>query len=105
MSGKGYLDGWVKISAPQMNPATGEIKPDPYLHGNFILDEEAQFSHFLGVVPDSEEESKLQRGLRVEMEMKPPGERTGEVTDIKYFKVLWDEPLKKLGKSVSPADM
>lgn len=104
LSGKGWLDSWVKIVAPQMDPATGEIKPEPYLHGNFLLDEGVQFSHFLGVIPGAEEESKLKRGMRVEVVMKPMSERTGEITDIKYFRVFWDEPVKDLGKIVDPAD-
>lgn len=104
LSGKGWLESWAKIVAPQMDPATGVIKPDPYLHGHFVLDEGAQISHFIAVVPDSEEEGKLKRGMRVEAVIKPPEERRGEITDIKYFRVLWDEPIKELGKVVDPSD-
>ena len=94
LSGKGYLDSWYKIVTPQMD-LLGRTEPDEYLHCVAWLDEGAAMYHYLNVRPDSEEESKLQRGLRLEMELKPVEQRVGEKEDIKYFNILWDEPLKK----------
>lgn len=95
LSGKGHLRYWEKVVTPQMN-VLGEVKPLPYLLCNVQLDEGPIYSQFLGVVPDSEEEGKLKRGMRVEIEMKPKEERVGSAEDIKYFKVLWDEPIKDI---------
>ena len=94
LSGKGYLDSWSEITIPQMD-LLGRTEPDEYLHCIAWLDEGIALDHLLGVRPDSEEESKLQRGMRIEIEMKPIEERVGAIEDIKYFKILWDEPLKK----------
>jgi uncharacterized OB-fold protein len=94
LSGRGYLDSWMKIAIPQMD-LLGRTEPDEYLHGTAWLDEGIALIHLLGVQPDSKEEGKVQRGLRVEIEMKPIEERIGVLEDIKYLKVLWDEPMKK----------
>ena len=96
LSGKGSLVYWDKMVTPQMN-ILSEMTRWPYLTGLIQLDEGPLFSYFIGVLPDSEEEGKLKKGLRVELEMKPWWERlTSPSEDIKYFKVLWDEPIKEL---------
>jgi uncharacterized OB-fold protein len=91
LSGKGYLDSWYNISLPQMD-LLGRTEPDVYIHAVVWLDGGGALYHFLNVSPGSEEDGKLKRGLRVQMELKPPEERRGEREDIKYFNVLWDEP-------------
>jgi len=95
LSGKGYLVYWDKVVTPMMN-ILGELKVHPYLLCRVKLDEGPGYGHYLGVVPNSEEEGKLKRGMRVELEMKPMEERVGLAEyDIKYFKVLWDEPINE----------
>jgi hypothetical protein len=94
LSGKGHLDTWTKINIPQMD-LLGRTEPDEYLHCVGWMDEGITMHNLLAVRPDSEEESKLQRGLRIELEIKPAEQRVGKMTDIRYFKVLWDEPLKQ----------
>lgn len=96
LSGKGYLDSWYKIVLPQMD-LLGRTEPDQYLHSVVWLDGGAALYHLLNVKPDSEEEKKLERGMRVEMELKPRSERRGEREDIRYFNVLWNEPPRKEG--------
>ena len=86
LSGKGKLLEWEKIIYPQMNPETGKVKPEPYLHATFVLDEGVLFVHYLG--PEDMDERKLREGMRVEMVMKPLREREGKVTDIKYFRIV-----------------
>jgi uncharacterized OB-fold protein len=94
LSGKGYLDSWYKIVLPQMD-LLGRTEPDQYLHCVAWLDEGVALYHFLNVSPDSPEEERLKRGLRVQMELKPREQRRGEREDIKYFNILWDEPPRK----------
>jgi len=93
LSGKGYLDTWTKINIPQMD-LLGRTEPDEYLHCVCWLDEGLSMHGLLNVRPDSDEEEKLQRGLRVELEIKPAEQRVGKMEDIRYFKILWNEPLK-----------
>lgn len=94
LSGKGYLDTWQRIDIPQMD-LVGETIPDPYLMGVSWLDEGLPMTNYIGILPNSEEEQKLQRGMRTEIEMKPLTERKGSLEDIKYMKILWDEPMKQ----------
>lgn len=98
LSGKGYIDSYFKIVLPQMD-LLGKTEPDKYLHAVIWLDGGAPLYHLLNVSPDSEEEKRVKRGLRVEMELKPRAERRGEREDIKYFNILWDEPLRKEGSA------
>ncbi len=86
LSGKGTLLKWERILYPQMDPETGEIRPEPYMHAVFTLDEGAPFGHYLG--PADLDENKLREGMNVEMVMKPPEEREGKLTDIKYFRLV-----------------
>ena len=86
LSGKGTLIDWERIIYPQMDPETGKVRDEPYLHGTFMLDEGILFVHYLG--PEDLDESKLKVGMRVEMVMKPPEEREGKPTDIKYFRIV-----------------
>jgi len=95
LSGKGHLVYWEKVVTPMMN-VLGELKPLTHLICTIQLDEGLGFGHLLDVAPDSDEEGKLKKGMRVELEMKPREERVGSPDDIKYFKVLWDEPVKEL---------
>ena len=94
LSGKGYLDTWQRIDIPQMD-LVGETIPDPYLMGTVWLDEGLPLTHYIGVLPHSEEEQKLQRGMRTMIELEPAEERSGSLLDIKYIGILWDEPLKQ----------
>jgi len=86
LSGKGILKSWERVIYPQMDPETGEIKPEPYLHGTFLMDHGIYYMHYLG--PEDLDEKRLREGLSVEMVMKPKEERQGKPTDIKYFRVL-----------------
>jgi uncharacterized OB-fold protein len=94
LSGKGYLDTWQRIDIPQMD-LQGKTVPDEYLMGVSWLDEGMPISNYISVKPHSEEENKLKRGMRTEIEMKPVEERKRSLEDIKYIKILWDEPLKE----------
>lgn len=93
LSGYGYLDSWQRIDIPQMD-LVGETIADPYLMGVAWLDEGLPLNHYIGVVPHSEDENRLQRGMRTSIEMKPVSDRKRTLEDIKYIKILWDEPLK-----------
>lgn len=84
LSGKGELIEWEKVVAPQMNPSTGKIEPEPYIHGNILLDEGVTFQHHL----EEPDETKLKEGARVEIVLKPKNERKGLVTDILYFRLV-----------------
>lgn len=86
LSGKGILKDWEKVIYPQMDPETGEVRSEPYLHGTFLLDESLIYVHYLG--PEDLDESQLREGLEVEMVMKPREQREGKPTDIKYFRIL-----------------
>jgi uncharacterized OB-fold protein len=86
LSGKGTLLDWERVIYPQMDPETGEIRPEPYLHGLFILDEGVSFGHYLG--PEDLDEKRLREGMKVEMVMKAPEDREGKLTDIKYFRIM-----------------
>jgi uncharacterized OB-fold protein len=84
LSGKGRLIGWERVEAPQMNPSTGKIEPEPYIHGNILLNEGVTFQHYL----EEQDVTKLTEGARVEMVLKPKQERKGLVTDILYFRLV-----------------
>jgi uncharacterized OB-fold protein len=84
LSGKGKLVAWERIEAPQMNPSTGKIEPEPYIHGNILLDEGVTFQHYL----EEQDVTKLAEGARVEIALKPKQERKGLVTDILYFRLV-----------------
>ena len=86
LSGKGTLLDWERVIYPQMDPETGEIRLEPYLHGVFILDEGVNLAHYLG--PEDLDEKKLREGMKVEMVMKAPEDREGKLTDIKYFRIM-----------------
>ncbi len=86
LSGKGTLEDWERIVYPQMDPETGEIRSEPYIHGTFRLDEGVVYVHNLG--PEELDEKDLRKGMRVEMVMRPPEEREGKPTDIKYFRIV-----------------
>jgi len=86
LSGRGTLVDWERIIYPQMDPETGQLRPEPYIHGTFMLDEGVLFTHYLG--PEDLEESRLREGLKVEAVIKDPRERVGKLTDIKYFRIL-----------------
>jgi uncharacterized OB-fold protein len=86
LSGKGTLVDWQRVIYPQMDPETGQIREEPYLHGTFMLDHGLLFVHYLG--PEDLDESRLHEGMPVEMVMKPPEEREGKVTDIQYFRIV-----------------
>lgn len=86
LSGKGRLVDWERVIYPQMDPETGEIRQEPYLHGTFMLDEGALFTHYLG--PSDLDETRLKEGMRVEAVMKPVEQREGRLTDIKYFRLV-----------------
>lgn len=86
LSGRGRLVDWERVIYPQMDPETGQIRPEPYLHGTFMLDEGILYVHYLG--PEDLDEEELREGMRVEMVMKPPEEREGKPTDIKYFRIV-----------------
>jgi hypothetical protein len=89
LSGKGRLLDWERVVYPQMDPETGQVRDEPYLHGTFLLDDEVLFVHYLG--PADLDENGLRQGMTVGMVMKPPEERAGRVTDILYFAVLEGE--------------
>ncbi len=95
LSGKGYLDSWYKVVTPQMN-LRGETKPEPYVQGSIRLDEGPSIGCYLNIPTESEDADKLKRGMRCELELKPINERRGLSDDIKWAKVLWDEPIKEL---------
>ena len=84
---------------------TGEIVKVTYLTCNIWLDEGMQLGHVICVEPKSEQADKLKRGMRVRAVWNPPEERIGQIADIKCFEVLWDEPIRKLGRSVAPNDL
>ncbi len=86
LSGKGTLMDWERVIYPQMDPETGQLRPEPYIHGTFMLEEGVLFTHYLG--PENLDESKLKEGLRVEAVFKEYEERVGKLTDIKYFQIL-----------------
>jgi uncharacterized OB-fold protein len=86
LSGRGTLKNWERVIYPQMDPETGEIKTEPYLHGTFMLDDKIVYMHYLG--PEGLDENELREGLKVEMVMKPPEEREGKPTDIQYFRIV-----------------
>jgi hypothetical protein len=86
LSGRGVLEDWERILYPQMDPETGKVRPEPFLHGTFRLDEGVLFVHYLG--PQDLDESRLRVGMRVEMVMKPPEQREGKMTDIHYFRLV-----------------
>jgi len=86
LSGKGTLIDWQRIIYPQMDPETGVIRDEPYIHGTYLLDDQVIFTHYLG--PEDVDENKLREGMKVEMFMKPLEEREGKVTDIKYFRIV-----------------
>lgn len=89
LSGRGRLLDWERVIYPQMDPETGTIRPEPYIHGTFALDEGVLFTHYLG--PEDLDESTLREGLRVEAVVKPKEERVGKPTDIRYFKLVEEE--------------
>ena len=60
------------------------------------LDEGMPINNYISVKPQSEEENKLKRGMRTEIEMKPLEERKHSLEDIKYLKILWNEPIKEV---------
>ncbi|MGQ9654733.1 MAG: Zn-ribbon domain-containing OB-fold protein [Thermodesulfobacteriota bacterium] len=85
LSGKGKLMDWERVIYPQMDPETGQTRPEPYLHGTFLLDGEVQFTHYLG--PEDLDEAMVTAGMDVEMVLRPPEERKGLPTDIIYFRI------------------
>lgn len=89
LSGRGALVDWERVIYPQMDPESGQLRPEPYLHGTFMLDEGVLFTHYLG--PADMDESRLKEGMRVEAVMKPAQEREGKPTDIRYFRVVEGE--------------
>lgn len=88
LSGKGTLVDWERVIYPQMDPETGQIRPEPYIHGTFMLEEGVLFTHYLG--PEDLDEKRLREGVRVEAVAKPPEEREGKPTDIRYFRLVED---------------
>jgi uncharacterized OB-fold protein len=86
VSGKGKLVDWERIHYPQMDPETGDLRPEPFVHGTFVLEEGVIFSHYLG--PAELDEATLEAGMAVEMVVRPPEERQGKLSDIHYFRVL-----------------
>ncbi|MBW1681603.1 MAG: hypothetical protein JRF59_13360 [Deltaproteobacteria bacterium] len=88
LSGRGILLDWQRVIYPQMDPETGEVRDEPFLHGTFRLDHDLLFVHYLG--PADLDEGRLQEGMKVEMVMKPQEQREGKVTDIHYFRIVED---------------
>jgi uncharacterized OB-fold protein len=86
VSGKGTLVDWERILYPQMDPETGELRSEPYIHGTFMLEEGIIFSHYLG--PAELDETTLRPGMVVEMIVRPREERQGKLSDIHYFRVV-----------------
>lgn len=86
LSGRGTLVDWERVIYPQMDPETGNIRPEPYIHGTFLLDEGVLFTHYLG--PEDLDDKTLREGMKVEAVVRPPEEREGRLTDIKYFRVV-----------------
>lgn len=80
---EGYLMSYDVIVVPTLNPRTGEMRKVPYSVGRIVLDGgDALMWHFL----DETDASRLALGKRCKAVWEE--ERTGRITDIKFFHVL-----------------
>jgi hypothetical protein len=81
----GTLETFSVINFPFIDPFTGIERPVPYGYGIIKLDGCSNLlPHFL----DINDHTKLAIGQRVEAYFEPKENRTGAMTDIKYFRVL-----------------
>jgi hypothetical protein len=81
----GYVTGYDIVSIPTLNPLTGKMREVPYNTGSIVLDGgDAALMHFI----DETDPKKIKMFNRVEAVFRPDGERTGNVLDILYFRVI-----------------
>lgn len=81
----GYLTSYDVVFVPTLNPLTGKMREVPYTTASIVLDGgDAPIMHFL----DETDPAKLKLYNRVEAVYRPDGERTGNVLDIRYFRVI-----------------
>lgn len=81
----GYLTSFDVIYIPTINPLTGKMREVPYTTGSIVLDHgDSALMHFV----DETDPKKIKIGNRVEAVFRPDGERSGNVLDILYFRVI-----------------
>lgn len=81
----GYLTSFDVVFVPTINPLTGKMREVPYTTCSIVLDNgDAAFMHFL----DETDPKKIKVGQRVEAVFRPDHQRTGNVLDIHYFRLI-----------------
>ncbi len=81
----GTVTGSTIVEVPFVDPMTGHARPVPYGFGFIRLDgADTNIYHFL----DATTHDQIQVGTRVEAVLKPPGEREGAMSDIRFFRPI-----------------
>ena len=81
----GYLTSYDVVYIPTINPLTGKMREVPYTTASIVLDGgDAALMHFV----DETDPKKIMLFQRVEAVFRPDHERTGNVLDILYFRVI-----------------
>jgi len=84
----GYLTSFDVVFVPTLNPLTGKMREVPYTTCSIVLDHgDTAIMHFL----NETDPEKIKVGQRVEAVFRPDGQRTGNVLDIHYFRLIPNE--------------
>lgn len=86
LGSEGTLAAFTIMYIPMTDPTTGKPHDPPFAYGSVKLDGcDAPVDHFLNVEPDMD---KLWVGMRFKAVLRPREERTGDLSDIRYFDPL-----------------
>lgn len=86
LGSEGTLAAFTIMYIPMTDPTTGKPHDPPFAYGSVKLDGcDAPVDHFLNVEPDMD---KLWVGMRFRAVLRPKEERTGDLSDIRYFDPL-----------------
>lgn len=80
---RGTVTGCTIVETPFVDPMTGRAREVPYGFGFIRLDgADTNIYHFL----DATAHEEIEVGMRVEAVLKPPSEREGAMSDIRFFR-------------------
>lgn len=86
LGNEGTLAAFTIMYIPMTDPTTGKPHDPPFAYGSVKLDGcDAPVDHFLNVEPDM---GNLWVGMRFRAVLRPKEERTGDLSDIRYFDPL-----------------
>lgn len=80
---EGVLAGYTIMYLPLTDPTTGKPHEPPFVYGSVRLDgSDSVVDHLIHVDPDP---AQIIIGMRLRAVLRPPEQRTGDLTDIVHF--------------------